>query len=125
MSTPTTQVTWFVARNHLGQFSHGECWVDDIANARLYRTIGPAKAAATRLAKEHPDWPVAQVLEWKLDIATATVLDVSARTKAGIARRKVAEIERKRRDVARRLTDLSAQEKRLAAERALLEASQT
>lgn len=125
MSNPTTQVTWYVARNHFGHFSRGTRWVPDISRARLYRSIGPAKAAATRLAKEQPDWPVAQVLEWKLDIATATVLDVSARTKAGIARRKVAEIEQKRRDVARRLTDLNAQEKRLAAERALLEASQT
>ncbi len=114
-------VTWYVARACDGQFSHGESWVHDIANARLYRSIGPAKSAVTKRAKQHPGEPVAEILEWKLDIATATLVDVAGETskriaKAARAKELRAEAERKE-----RLNYLTEQEKRIVAERERLE----
>lgn len=86
-------VTFYVARNPRGQFSCGSTWVGSIANARLYRTIGPAKSAATKWTKANPGEPGVEVLEWRLDIATATVLDMGAHTKRSLAR-----IERQKRE---------------------------
>ena len=119
-ATPATQVTWYVARNHLGEFSRGEDWVPDIADARLYRSIGPAKSAGTKWAKKHPAMPVPEVLEWRLDIATATVLDVSEQTEKRIRRAAANKRDRERWQTIDRLRELEAQEKRIAEERARL-----
>lgn len=117
----TTQVTFYVARNAHGQFCCGETWVDDIVDARLYRTIGPARAAATRWAKAHPEAPKVEVLEWKLDIATATVLDMGAHTTRSLARIERQRQEQEKRDREWRLIELERKEREVAAERERLE----
>lgn len=94
MSTST--VTWYLARNPLGQFSRGESWVDDIADARLYRNVGPAKSATTKWVKQNPGQPIPEILEWKLDVATATVLDVAGETQKRIMRAAKAKEARER-----------------------------
>jgi hypothetical protein len=121
----TTQVTWYVARRADGQFCRGESWVPDIARARLYRTVGPAKSAVTKWAKANPDQPVPEVLEWRLDIATATVLNVTIETKKRMQRAARMKLDQQARDVKWRLASLDEQEKRIADERARLEASET
>lgn len=118
----STTVTWYLARNPLGQFSHGESWVNGIAAARLYRKVGPAKSAVTKWVKKNPGQPIPEILEWKLDIATATVLDVAGETQKRIGRAARAKVAREDADRKQRLQDLDAQEKRIAAERARLEA---
>lgn len=122
MSTPTTQVTWYVARNHLGEFSCGRDWVDDLAYARLYWRVGQAKAAATYHAKENPADPVPEVLEWKLDIASATVLNVAIETKRRIARRVRAALDYQMQANQRRLVEIDGHQQQLTEERARFEA---
>lgn len=118
MSISTT-VTWYVARNPLGQYSCGTQWVDDLADARLYRSIGPAKAAATRWAKKHPG-QAPQVLEWRLDIGSATILDVGAHTKRSLTRIERDRQQRDRAEAERDWHDLVTQERRLTEKRQLL-----
>ena len=120
MSTLTTQVTWYVARNPLGQFNCGVIWVDDIADARLHRTIGPAKAAATRWAKENPGERACEVLEWRLDIATATVIDMAGHTKRSLARIEREKQEQEKRNREWRLKELERKEREVVMERAAL-----
>lgn len=110
MTPPTTTVTWYVARNHHGEYCRGKSWVSDLDDARLYRRIGPAKTAVTKRARVHPTEPAAHILEWKLDIATATVIDMAdktAKTVARIEKRKAAKLEaykeRRRADLEREL----------------------
>lgn len=87
-----TTITWYLVRNHAGQFLYGEDgnsrprWGDNIEDARLYKSIGPAKSAVTKFMKHNPDLPPPQVLEWVLDIATANVIDVSQDSRKSIIR---------------------------------------
>jgi hypothetical protein len=96
--TVITTVTWYVARNHLGEFSRGEKWVKDIAKARFHKKVGPVRTAITKWTKRHPDLPVPQILEWKCDIATARIMDETARTENAISRMKRRAVERQMRD---------------------------
>lgn len=61
--------------------------------------------------------PACEVLEWKLDIATATVLDMGAHTRRALGRiaRQKAEHERGMREW--RLKELERKEQEIAAER--------
>ena len=102
---PKTSITWFIARNHKGEFSAGQTWEGDtywtenLVDARFHETIGPVKAAVTKWVKRHPDVPIPEILEWTIDIATAKVIDVASETGKRIARAaKVKEAQKRRAD---------------------------
>lgn len=119
--TPTTTVTWYVARNHLGQFNSGTCWRTDIADARLHRKPAACERAATMWVKNHPGTPVPEILEWRLDIATANVISVAGETEKRLARAAKAAIRAKEEARLRDLEYVGIEEKRLADKRARLE----
>ncbi len=116
-----TQVTWYLARRlDNGSFSCGESWMDDIADARLYRRIGPAKSAVTKWVKDNPGKPIPQILEWKLDIASATLVDVAGETQKRISRAAKQKITREEADRLDRLDYLARREREIMEEKARL-----
>lgn len=117
MNDSPTTITFYLARTHDGYFACGSKWVNHLDDARLYRTIGPVKSAVTKWVKNSPTMPVPEILEWKLDIATATVIDQVDRTQKAIQRaekvrlaRQTADLERRRKrleqDIARNRDEL-------------------
>ena len=112
---PKTQITWYVARTHDGLFNQGSGWTQTLANARFHKKVGPVKSAVSKYAKKNPDQPVPQILEWRVDIATATVLDVAEQTTKRIQRRAIAKIKRERQNAERSLGYLEQERARLNA----------
>jgi hypothetical protein len=118
-----TSITWYIARNHEGEFSCGETydgdtyWVDDLKDARFHETIGPVKAAVTKWVKRHPDTPIPEILEWTIDIATAKVIDVAGETSKRIKRAALAKAAKDEVYRKQQLVWLEEQEARIRAQR--------
>jgi hypothetical protein len=121
--TSKTSITWFIARNHEGEFSCGQTndgdtyWTENLVDARFHETIGPVKAAVTKWVKRHPDVPIPEILEWTIDIATAKVIDVAGETQKRIDRARKKKEADERRDVKEALEQLMRDEVRIAEKR--------
>ncbi len=93
----------YIVRNQSGQFfrakgygGHGESWVDDIAKARIYTKIGPAKATVTFFARQYPQFGTPQILAFELDVTKATVMDMAESTSKRIAAKQQAKLKREK-----------------------------
>ena len=51
---------WFRSKGYGG---YGKSWVDDIATARIYGKIGPARATVTFFANKYPERPYPMITE--------------------------------------------------------------
>jgi len=115
--TPINTITWYVARRDDGYFSAGEGWTHELRRARFHVTVGPVKSAVTKYVKANPGKPIPEILEWKLDIASATVLDVAAETNTRIKRAALTKLAREEQERQRKLRYLDEEERRIAARR--------
>mgnify|MGYP001612549448 CR=1 FL=1 len=122
-----TSITWFIARNHEGEFSAGQTndgdtyWTENLVDARFHERIGPVKAAVTKWVKRHPNAPIPEILEWTIDIATAKVIDVAGETGKRLARAAKGKEAQERQERAKALENLDRQEEVIAARRKYLE----
>lgn len=123
-----TSITWYIARNHKGEFSCGEIdngdtyWVDNLVEARFHEKIGPVKAAVTKWVKRHPELPIPEILEWTIDVATAKVIDVAGETNKRIERAAKVKEANQRRSDRNWLDHLEREKFRIEHERKALEA---
>ncbi len=117
---PNNSITWYVARNHLGEFNRGEAWVDDLSRARLHQKPGPVKVCITKYVKHNPSAPVPELLEWRVDLASAKVMDVTDETHKRIVKAKDRKLAHEQRAIQWKLERLREDEKRLAERRARL-----
>lgn len=96
-------MTLYLVRNQSGQFFRakgqsglGQSWVDDIAKARIYTKIGPAKATVTFYTQNFPKFGTPSILAFELDVTKATVMDMTESTSKRIAARKQTELKREK-----------------------------
>jgi len=123
---PKTSITWYIARNHEGEFSAGQTndgdtyWTENLVDARFHETIGPVKAAVTKWAKRHPELPIPEILEWTIDIGTAKMIDVAGETSKRIKWALKRKEENERREKIKMLEDLDRQERAIEERRLYL-----
>lgn len=96
-------MTIYLVRNQSGQFfrakgqsGHGQSWVDDIAKARLYTKIGPAKSTVTFFTGAYPEYGTPSILAFELDVTKAIVMDMTESTSKRIATKQRAKLKREK-----------------------------
>jgi hypothetical protein len=119
--TPTTTVTLYIARNHLGEYSAGYNWYPDLKRGRFYIKRGPVSASVTRWVQRNPRDPVPEILTWVIDPVQAKVFGTpeDAKKRVGKIRARKAKCAEETR--LRDLEYVGEEEKRLAEKRARLE----
>ena len=119
-------MTIYLVRNQSGQFFRakgqsglGQSWVDDIAKARIYTKIGPAKATVTFYTQNFPKFGTPSILVLELDVTKATVMDMTETTSKSIAEKKRKDLTREKvqneRDKAYLQTQMDSINQRMAA----------
>lgn len=119
--TPKTSITWYVARNHLGEFSCGRSWVNNIQQARIFRKKGPVSMSVTQWVKNNPSSPVPQILMWESSLEDAQVVDVTEVTQKRVKKLGQKKLKRELAYNQRRLDYLRQDADKIKAEMAKLE----
>ena len=111
----------YVVRNQEGSFfrakgnqGRGESWVKDLAKARFYTKMGPAKGTVTFFAKQYPQYGTPSILEFTLDESAAAVIDMRDITSRAISSIEKRELMEKRRRAEREMNRLMEQAKELS-----------
>lgn len=84
----------YVVRSKDGKFlrskgygGSGNNWVDALEKAKFFPKLGTAKAQVTFWFRTYPQFGCPEILEFSLDVAQATVLNVEAAAAKGIQNR--------------------------------------
>ena len=86
----------YVVRNRLGKyFRVGNCWVDELDEAKIYPKRGVAAGRVTYFAKHHPSYGVPNLLEFDIDASKALLVDMEPETNKKLYKAKQLEIKRK------------------------------
>lgn len=90
----------YLVRNREGKFfrpvgrsGYGENWTS-IDRAKIYPKVGPAKGIITWWFSNYPKFGCPELLEFDIDPAKATVVDLTSECKGKIAKKKALELKR-------------------------------
>jgi len=108
----------FALMNNAGQFMRargfsgsGKSWVNGIKTARIYTSIGPAKAQVTYWKKNFPDYECPKIVV--LEATIKEVLDQSDRVSKVIEKQKQDKINSKEKDLKNEISSLTDELNRL------------
>jgi hypothetical protein len=109
----------YVIRNQEGKFfrtigyqGYGVSW-DTLEKAKFYTKIGQAKARCTYFFKNYPSFGCPEILEFDLNVANATVIDMRATMEKSIKKIKANNLKRQLADKARQTRWLNQEKIRL------------
>lgn len=106
------QTELFVLTNNSGQFmrakgysGHGKSWVDGIKTAKIYTSIGPAKAQVTYWKKHFPEYECPKIVV--LEATIKKVLDQSDRVDHVIEKQKRDKINSEKKALQNKISSLT------------------
>jgi hypothetical protein len=111
----------YIVRSRDGKFlrrkgygGYGEKWVEDLADARMYSRIGPARAQVTWWTKHYPEFGTPEILILEARIVgkeeqEARVEKAIASEKEAVRRSEIAQAKRKIKEAERRYAELRGQ----------------
>lgn len=115
-------LTFFLIRNQEGKFfrakgfsGHGQSWVEDVRDAKVYQKLGQARSRVTFFANNYPEYGIPEILT--ITAVNAVVLQETKRVAKAIQKKQDKELAREQQRIKWEQDRLDSQQKKLDAQK--------